>query len=251
MVVDIRYHLASLVAVFFALGLGILVGMSIASAENGNELQKQWMAAIENQLEALRHERRELESRLEAVSAERDLYREFAEDAVAALIDGRLAGERAAVVAVGPPTGAAERILDALTRAGARAGSLTAGESQGFLPVLASELAGSDPPRRVVAVLSGSPGEHRHEFEALLEAAGGAGVQVAAVVDGRPEWRRILDDRAISYVTHVHSPPGALSLVLLLASGEPGRYGGEGGLPGWPKHLLAPGGAASVAREGT
>ena len=43
MVVDIRYHLASLVAVFFALGLGILVGMSLASGGQGSELREQWM----------------------------------------------------------------------------------------------------------------------------------------------------------------------------------------------------------------
>lgn len=242
MVVDIRYHLASLVAVFLALGLGILVGMSIASAENGSRLREQWMTAVERQLEALRHERRELADRLEAAVAERDRYREFAEDAVAALIDGKLAEERTAVVALGPQTAVAERILEVLEKAGARVGSVAPlqGGTEGLVPALASELAGDDPPRRVVAILSGPPGEHRKEFEALLDAARAGGAQVAAVVDGRPEWRPFLDDRPVSYVTHVDSPPGMLSLVLLLASGEAGRYGGEGGLPGWPKHLMVP-----------
>ncbi len=78
MVVDIRYHLASLVAVFFALGLGILVGMSLASGGQGRELGEQWIQAIEKELEALRLERREVAGRLAAAEAERDLYRAFA-----------------------------------------------------------------------------------------------------------------------------------------------------------------------------
>lgn len=251
---DIRYHLASLVAVFFALGLGILVGMSISSGDRGDQLREQWMAAIESQLEALRLERREMTDRLEAAESERDRYREFAEDAVAALIHGRLAGEKVVVVALGPQTKSAQRVLETLKIAGARAESLTSGlrdertgtaanpdvEPASLLEsMLGSGSTGAKPSGDVVAVLSGPPGNHLETFERLHEAAAARDLRVVAVVDGDSQWQRLLDERAIDYITHGHNPMGALSLVFLLASGETGRFGEVEGLPGWPKHLLA------------
>lgn len=247
MVVDIRYHLASLVAVFFSLGLGILVGMSISSDEKGSELREQWMAAIESELEAVRTERRETASRLEVALGERDLYKTFAGDIVTALIDGRLADGRTEVVVIGDPTASTDRILETLERAGADA----VGPAR-IMDIsddhLVSELTSRGTPRRVVAVLSGPPSEHRQAFEALLEVVKASGADVAAVLDGQPAWRPVLDDYGIGYVTHVDSPPGALSLVYLLATGERGRYGADTDLPGWPDHLFELLGAAGERR---
>lgn len=237
MIVDIRYHLASLVAVFFALGLGILVGMSISTGEKGSELREQWMAAIESELEAVRLERKETASRLELALGERDLYKSFAADMVTTLIRGRLAAGRTDVVVFGEPTSSTKQLLEALEQAGATVTSPTIYDA-GELDTLSVELASSDAPRRVVAVLSGAAAQYGNAFHSFLEDVRASGARIAAVLDGEPGWRPLLDDQGVDYVTHVDSPPGALSLVLLLASGASGRYGTDPDLPGWPEHLL-------------
>lgn len=242
MVVDIRYHLASLVAVFFALGLGILVGMSISDGEKGSELREQWMTAIESELEAVRIERKEAANRLEVALGERDRYKEFADELVSALVEGRLAGGRTAVVHLGDRSSAVQRTVGLIERAGA----IVPGRSlygAGDLDQLSTALLGSSKPGHVVVILSGAATEYRAALEELVRRAEASGAGVTAVVDEQQGWRDVLDDLGVGYVTHVDSPAGGLSLVLLLAAGEPGRYGADADLPFWPKHLLRLAGA--------
>lgn len=245
MVVDIRYHLASLVAVFFALGLGILVGMSIASGAHGNELREQWILAVEKELEALRLERKESKERLEAALAERDLYREFGADLVAALIPGWLTGETIAVVSLGENPKSFERLTRVIEKAGAaiitRArmnaeGSGPGGSGKGEEPWF-RELFARDV-EQIVVVLSGAVADHRMRLEKLVREAERAGTRMVAVIDGQPAWREALESLDVPYLTHADSPAGELSLVLLLAAKDAGRYGSGGELPFWPKHLL-------------
>jgi len=249
MVVDIRYHLASLVAVFFALGLGILVGTSISSGGRDSQAREQWMAAIERELEALRLERKEAAALLERTANERDLYRGFAEELVTAVTEGRLTGQPAAVVLLGEDTGVLARLVSILEQAGAAVVEelrLGPDASVGDLDFFQRW---GDPPPRVIAVLDGSAASYRTSLEALVRESASAGSYVtAAVVDGRG-WQPILDAMDLSYVTGWDSPPGLLSLILLLSSGERGRYGygAAKGAMAWPKHLLWPHAPASGA----
>lgn len=119
MVVDIRYHLASLVAVFLALGLGILIGTSLASDEETALRQEAWLASLERQLERLQERRGETAALLEAAERERNLYARFAQDASAFLIAERLAGRSGAIVLMGKERTALAAAEALLAQAGA------------------------------------------------------------------------------------------------------------------------------------
>lgn len=56
MIVDIRYHIASLAAVFLALALGILIGTSMISSDAINEQQKKMIEGLEKEFAVLREE---------------------------------------------------------------------------------------------------------------------------------------------------------------------------------------------------
>jgi Copper transport outer membrane protein, MctB len=93
-VFDLRYHVASLVAVFLALLLGILVGVGISRSGLVKDSERR---ALNDQIERLRQD----------LSAERERTREqeaasaFVEAGYGAVMDGRLSSERIAVVFVG------------------------------------------------------------------------------------------------------------------------------------------------------
>jgi Copper transport outer membrane protein, MctB len=93
-VFDLRYHVISLVAVFLALVLGILVGVAISDPElaNRTELRRQ------------REEIAVLNERLQAAadrSTERDAAERFVDAAYPVVMHDRLAGKRVVVVFVG------------------------------------------------------------------------------------------------------------------------------------------------------
>lgn len=95
---DIRYHLASLVAVFLALGLGILTGTSLSSDNRLLKEQAALIGAIEQQLGQLRDERTKLETSLAEVEGDLGLYKGFASDVLPQLVAGQLQGLTVAVV---------------------------------------------------------------------------------------------------------------------------------------------------------
>src|SRR5581483_11102163 len=115
---DLRYHVASLAAVFVALVIGILVGVGISS---------RWV--ISNPERSLLNERiTELQGRLDGATARANaLARQvsasstFVADSYTALMHGRLAGTRIAVVFVGSvSTELRAAIEKALVDAGAK-----------------------------------------------------------------------------------------------------------------------------------
>jgi hypothetical protein len=95
---DLRYHVASLAAVFIALVIGILVGVGISSR-----------GVISNPERSLLNQRiADLQARLDATSARASLLGRqqtfsdnFVADAYPALVHNRLAGKRIALVFVG------------------------------------------------------------------------------------------------------------------------------------------------------
>lgn len=92
MPVDYRYHIGSFVAIFVALLLGILIGIGLApdSAE---------LARVAGELRTEYRETREAkEDELEALRGENREYDALARETVAAIVSGRLAGRRVAIV---------------------------------------------------------------------------------------------------------------------------------------------------------
>jgi hypothetical protein len=94
---DFRYHVASLAAVFFALVIGILVGVALASHGLGNTERKRLeedLRRAENQSDVLRAQVETLESDSAADHA-------FVEGTYKSVMAGRLKGKKIAVLFIG------------------------------------------------------------------------------------------------------------------------------------------------------
>ena len=91
---DLRYHVASLAAVFFALVIGILVGVALASHGLGNAERKKLQADLSNAQRRID----DLKGAAQADKAET----QFASAAYDAVMANRLQGARIAVLFVGP-----------------------------------------------------------------------------------------------------------------------------------------------------
>jgi|SRR5512133_868166 hypothetical protein len=114
---DLRYHVASLAAVFVALVIGILVG--VAMSGKVDDAEKRSLKSDVNRLEA------ELDAASEGrakVSREHTALRAFIKNAYPMLIADRLQGKRVAVLFVGPvDAGVRQQIERAVADAGGAA----------------------------------------------------------------------------------------------------------------------------------
>ena len=82
--IDFRYHLVSLIAVFMAIALGIIIGTTA--------LNEPILADIQNQVTALEQDKRSLEDRTQQLQAQVDSTDAFAEAVAPALVEGALTG---------------------------------------------------------------------------------------------------------------------------------------------------------------
>ncbi len=108
-----RYHTTSLIAVFIALAIGILIG-----AQFGGDLVKGTRKDLEHSLTGNLQDAR---ARADQLSGELGRSNEFAQRVYPALVGRRLAGRRVAILALGGlPDNASGAIEDALAPTGAR-----------------------------------------------------------------------------------------------------------------------------------
>jgi hypothetical protein len=97
-VFDLRYHLASLTAVFVALILGILIGIGLAATETVRERD---VENLENDVAQLSRELEVERGRSAQLALQQEGTEQFIEDSYAALMHDRLAGKRFALVFAG------------------------------------------------------------------------------------------------------------------------------------------------------
>lgn len=168
--IDFRYHLISLIAVFLALGLGILMGSVVLSEKYVRRLENR-VAQFEEEVDRRRQEVSELNDRI-------DSFQEFALESQPRLIDGALAGEE---VVLFETDGTDEAFLETLAETIEEAGGSVASTI-----TLTDRFALSDQPERdQLALILGSPlgeaAELRAQAGALLgqRAAGAAASRVA------------------------------------------------------------------------
>jgi hypothetical protein len=90
LVIDFRYHLVSLIAVFMAIALGIIIGTTA--------LNEPILADIENQVSALEKDKRSLEDRTQQLQTQLATAEEFEKVVAPALVDGTLAGQSVLLV---------------------------------------------------------------------------------------------------------------------------------------------------------
>ncbi|MEW6573071.1 MAG: copper transporter [Bacillota bacterium] len=117
MIIDIRYHIITLVAVFLMLGVGILIGTTMVGNETLVKQQKQLADRLEDQLNGLRMETLEVQERCDQLEEENNTLQLFAQNIVPFTVTGRLNGERVAVIEIGGT--ASDKLLNDLKAAGA------------------------------------------------------------------------------------------------------------------------------------
>lgn len=98
-VFDLRYHVASLTAVFVALVIGILVGVGLSGKGFVNDAER---ANLTRQIADLQTERDAVQQSLGSASRVEQGLNDVAEGAYPAVVPGRLSGQRVAVLFVGP-----------------------------------------------------------------------------------------------------------------------------------------------------
>jgi hypothetical protein len=98
-VFDLRYHVASLTAVFVALVIGILVGVGLSGKGFVNDAER---LNLTRQIADFRQQRDIAQQSLAAASRGEQALKDFADTAYPAVIPGRLKGRPIAVLFVGP-----------------------------------------------------------------------------------------------------------------------------------------------------
>lgn len=165
MPVDFRYHLASLLAVFCALLIGVLLGIALVGDPR-----------LENQLKAFKQERSDNRNTIAKLAQADRLHRTFGKQVLPYLADQRLRGLRVAII-VNRDLGDApwvEGVITTIRQAGAQLTSTTA-----ILPKFA-ELQRQDVAKTFAEF--GFPIPIEGEPRSVL-----AGKLAAYVAEGRPE----------------------------------------------------------------
>jgi hypothetical protein len=96
---DLRYHVASLAAVFIALAVGIVIGVAIAS---GGGVEDTTRAVLEGDKRRLEERLAEAQDRAEGSEERQRAVNQLVERAYPALMEGRLEGDEIGVLFLGP-----------------------------------------------------------------------------------------------------------------------------------------------------
>ncbi|GAW92397.1 copper transporter [Calderihabitans maritimus] len=122
---DLKYHIASLVAVFLALGIGILVGSTVIGDDLIVKEQKELIDRLEGDFAKLREQNQIFQRELAATRSSAETYQEFAEKIFPLLVADRLKGMKVAVVGSGASINELQNLTDSLKLAGAEICSIT------------------------------------------------------------------------------------------------------------------------------
>jgi len=101
MIIDFRYHVASLVAIFIALALGILIGSTLVGQnflENMGKEQIIWMGKLEQDYLNIKKETETLRIDLAKKQNELNYYQSFAVKIKPFLVTGKLQGKNFAII---------------------------------------------------------------------------------------------------------------------------------------------------------
>lgn len=124
MIIDLRYHIASLVAVFLALGVGIFIGSTILGNDTIVRQQEQLTKRLESQLEELRQKTVATEARASKLENNNSIQEQFEKQLLPMLIQDKLSGVQVAIV-VTSDYGLPEDLKSVLEMAGAKVDSVT------------------------------------------------------------------------------------------------------------------------------
>lgn len=239
--VDFRFHLFSLIAVFLALGTGMLLGSAVSGNEVLAEKQAAVVAELRREYGALRTREKALAQRVMVLEEQARAGDTFAASILPVVVVGRLTGQGIAVVStrLDGTGGNARQVADTMVAADAaevrviyaevpavseRSGLAVAGES-----FAAGILADWTHPLRAVVFLV-HPGDGAQRVEPFLKAAAGywrrQGLRVVAGEsrETSPSLVPVFKRLDLPSVDDADQPSGRVSLVLTVA-GAAGHYG--------------------------
>jgi hypothetical protein len=113
-VFDFRYHVASLIAVFIALVIGILVGIGLSGKGFVSDAERR---NLEASISELRNDRDAARAQLSELTREQAATAHYADQTYLALVRGRLEGKRIGVVFLGSVDQAADTAVTQAVRA--------------------------------------------------------------------------------------------------------------------------------------
>jgi Copper transport outer membrane protein, MctB len=95
---DLRYHVASLAAVFLALIIGILVGAGLAAQTDVGTSERR---VLEERIDQLNRDNRDLAAEADLLRRQREAADQYVEGTYDTVMNGRLRGTRVAVLVIG------------------------------------------------------------------------------------------------------------------------------------------------------
>ncbi|HAH86521.1 MAG TPA: hypothetical protein DCL60_04020 [Armatimonadetes bacterium] len=122
MLIDLRLHLITLVAVFLALAVGIAVGSTFLA---GSSVERQVARGLEREFGKLRKENETQKAAISEITERLKQTSEFGDIAVPVIVQGRLSHRRMAIIQTGDYPEAVQNAVSALEYAGAQVVSIT------------------------------------------------------------------------------------------------------------------------------
>ena len=194
LIFDIRHHIASLVAIFLALGIGIVIGTSMIGSEAITKQQEKIINSIEREFTVLREENKKNAEALIQAQEVMANQKKFNEAVLPVLVRGKLQDRRIAIVDLNYRK-EHDGLVGVLRSAGADVRSVT---------VVNLALRRDQQLSRQVAAFLGrteevTPDKYLPDFARLF---------AAAILSGENEdFMRFLDDSGIIKVSGVYGPP--------------------------------------------
>lgn len=217
-VIDFRYHLVSLISVFLALAVGIILGAGPLQGAIGDQLT--------DQVDALRTERNTLREELGEAQTAAEEQRRFIDSAGDQLVAGSLAGKRVAVVEVDEVNDATRQaVLDQLEAADGTivaqerlAGSWTSADELTMRETVADGLREKLPADAVEGAIDDESGTAELLAASLTVAlTDAAPAQSDTFSDAALEQQHLLEQ--VGLVEQVAEPSAPADAILLLSGG--------------------------------
>lgn len=114
---NLKYHIVSLIAVFCALGIGIFVGSNLVGNDFFVEQQEQLVNKLEEEFNLLREQNKLTQDELAVFKDTTDDYRLFCEQVFPLIVSDKLNQKTFAVIELAP-AGTAEKVVNTLKQAG-------------------------------------------------------------------------------------------------------------------------------------
>lgn len=139
---DTRYHIVSLVAVFLALGLGILIGTIVAQDPDLLKVQNSLIDQLSHDLKALDEQNSQSRARLMELESTQRKLEAFAAEVFPRLVANRLFGRSVAVILMRSPSMHEElaAVTEALSESGAMVRTIVLGQSLSDMQAKLQEL---------------------------------------------------------------------------------------------------------------